>query len=139
MDKKFETLEIATADVSYKAYGKTKEELFENAALGLFHQIIDERKIEPKIKKIIEVKGDDEVQLLHDWLGELMKLFSIDHLLFSEFKVLLSGDRVRGIARGEPYDREKHGYYNEIKAVTYHLMEIKEEERYYSCVIVCDM
>lgn len=139
MDRKFETLEIATADVSYKAFGKTKEELFENAAQGLFHQIVDERKIEPKDKKVIEIEGSDEVQLLHDWLGELMKLFSIEHLLFSEFKVLLSGGTLRGIARGEPYDREKHGYYNELKAVTYHLMEIKEEDGCYTTVIICDM
>ncbi len=128
--KKFEFFEV-TADVGYKAYGKTLEEAFENAALAMFEVITDTSKIEPEIKRKIEVESEDEYALLYDWLSEFLVLLDVDYLVFSKFEVKIEkkedGFSLKGTAWGEEFDPEIHESRAEVKAVTYHLMDVKQD------------
>ena len=128
--KKFEFFEV-TADVGYKAYGKTLEEAFENAALAMFEVITDTSKIEPEIERKIEVESEDECALLYDWLSEFLVLLDVDYLVFSKFEVKIEkkedGFSLKGTAWGEEFDPEIHESRAEVKAVTYHLMDVKQD------------
>ena len=42
--KKFEYIDITTADVAFVAYGKDLNELFENAALAMFEVMVNTKK-----------------------------------------------------------------------------------------------
>ena len=129
--KKFEFFEV-TADVGYKAYGKTLEESFENAALAMFEVITDTSKIDPKIERKIEVESEDECALLYDWLSEFLVLLDVDFMVFSKFEVKITkqgdGFSLKGTAWGEEFNREIHESRAEVKAVTYHLMDVKHDE-----------
>ncbi len=128
-----------TADVGIEAYGKNLEEAFENAAKGMFAIITDGSKIDCKVKKKIELeKGDDEELLLVDWLSELLYIHDVENLVFGEFEVKLN-DRLIGYACGEKYDRQKHGYGVEIKAVTYHMLEIKRNKKGVTIKVLFDI
>lgn len=61
--KPFELLDIATADMAFAAYGKTREEMFENAAKALM-SIMFEGKIGGKEKKRVVVDGFEDLTLL---------------------------------------------------------------------------
>lgn len=128
--KKFEFFEV-TADVGYKAYGKTLEEAFENAALAMFEVITDTSKIEPEIERKIEVESEDECALLYDWLSEFLVLLDVDYLVFSKFEVKIEkkeeGFSLKGTAWGEEFNPEIHESRAEVKAVTYHLMDVKQD------------
>ena len=128
--RKFEFFEV-TADVGYKAYGKTLEESFENAALAMFEVITDTSKIDPKIERKIEVESEDECALLYDWLSEFLVLLDVDFLVFSKFEVKINkqgdGFSLKGTAWGEEFNREIHESRAEVKAVTYHLMDVKRD------------
>ena len=128
--KKFEFFEV-TADVGYKAYGKTLEESFENAALAMFEVITDTSKIEPVIERKIEVESEDEYALLYDWLSEFLVLLDVDYLIFSKFEVKIEkkeeGFSLKGTAWGEEFNPEIHESRAEVKAVTYHLMNVKRD------------
>lgn len=128
--KKFEFFEV-TADVGYKAYGKTLDEAFENAALAMFEVITDTSKIEPEIERQIEVESEDECALLYDWLSEFLVLLDVDYLVFSKFEVKIErkeeGFSLKGTAWGEEFDLEIHESRAEVKAVTYHLMDVKQD------------
>ncbi len=128
--KKFEFFEV-TADVGYKAYGKTLDESFENAALAMFEVITDTSKIEPKIERKIEVKSEDECALLYDWLSEFLVLLDVDFLVFSKFEVKINkeedGLSLKATAWGEEFNPEIHESRAEVKAVTYHLMDVKQD------------
>ena len=130
--KKFEFFEV-TADVGYKAYGKTLEEAFENAALAMFEVITDTSKIEPEIERKIEVESEDECALLYDWLSEFLVLLDVDYLVFSKFEVKIEkkeeGFSLNGTAWGEEFNPEIHESRAEVKAVTYHLMDVKQDNR----------
>lgn len=137
--KKFEFFEV-TADVGYKAYGKTLEESFENAALAMFEVITDTSKIEPEIERKIEVESEDECALLYDWLSEFLVILDVDYLVFSKFEVKIEkhddGFSLDGTAWGEEFNPEIHESRAEVKAVTYHLMDVKKDNGYMVQVIL---
>ena len=118
-----------TADVGIEAEGRNLEEAFEETAKGMFAIITDGSKIEAREERRIEIPNEgDEEMLLVDWLSELLYIHDVEGLVFGEFNVSI-GEKLVGIAYGEEYSREKHGYGVEIKAVTYHMLEIKRDKK----------
>lgn len=124
-----------TADVGVKAYGKTISEAFEHAAVGMFDIITDESKIEPVGQFNIELEAPDLEQLLVDWLSKLLFLNGAEELVFGKFEVTLSGNRLTASVYGEKYDTKKHRMGVEIKAVTYHMLEVHREPPLYVQVL----
>ncbi|RLG98746.1 archease [Candidatus Bathyarchaeota archaeon] len=129
--KKFEFLEHM-ADAYIAAYGKDLAEAFENAALAMFETMTDTAKVEPKIEDEIEVEGFDEQSLLYNWLESLIVKFEMTGNLYSKFKIIAiekteNGFRLKAKVWGEPFNPEKHPQKVGIKAVTYHMMEVKKE------------
>lgn len=118
-----------TADVYVEAWGKTLEEAFEQSALAMFEVITDTKTVEPNDKREVTVTAEDEYLLLYEWLEELLFLYDTENLVFSEFKVEISGDEdegytLSGLAKGEVFNREKHEPRTEVKAITLNMMEI---------------
>jgi SHS2 domain-containing protein len=126
-----------TADVGVKAFGKTLDEAFENAAKGMFDIITDKSEIEFVGQYKIELKADDLEQLLVDWLSELLFLHSAKNLIFSNFKVEIDQkeNKLTGNLFGEKLDISKHKVGTEIKAVTYHMLEVKKKKPYHVQVL----
>ncbi len=119
-----------TADVGVKAYGKTLSEAFENAAKGMFDIITDSSEIENIGQYNIELEAPDLEQLLVDWLSELLFLNSAKNVVFGFFKVELDDKKNKLSAKvfGEKFDISKHKAGAEIKAVTYHMLEVKKKK-----------
>ncbi|MFH0986673.1 MAG: archease [Candidatus Micrarchaeota archaeon] len=137
--KQFESLDIATADMAFAAYGRTKNELFENAARGLFAVMFEKIKVSPKEKRVIEIENKDEIMLLHNFLAELLYSFDTEHIIMSDIKVKISGNRLRAEMKGEKYDPKKHRFIIDVKAITYHKMAIeKMKDGTYKCVVIVD-
>ena len=127
-----------TADVGIKAYGKTLAEAFENAAKGMFDIITDKSEIEPIGQYDIKLEAPNLEQLLVDWLSELLYLNSAQNLVFGLFKVMELDERKPKLyARvfGEKFSLSKHKIGSEIKAVTYHILEVKNKKPFYVKVL----
>ena len=136
---KFEFFDV-TADVGYVAYGDTLQESFENAALAMFEVITDTSRVKPSITKNIRVKSEDEKALLYDWLSELLFVHDTEFLVFSSFDVKIKDKTEKGEkiylleaqVAGEEFDPAVHESRDEVKAVTFHMMNIKKEDK---CVL----
>jgi len=114
-----------TADLMVRAYGRDLAECFGNAAYALFDQTVDLSGIGTCDSVSIECEGIDMEDLLYSFLSEMLYLEDGEGLILKEFDVELTGDlSLRCSARGEKLDRSKHRIRSEIKAVTYHMMEI---------------
>ena len=126
-----------TADVGIKAYGKTLGEAFENAARGMFDIITDKSKIESIGQFDINLKAPDLEQLLVDWLSELLYLHSSQNLVFGFFKIDLDEKNKTLSAKvfGEKLDISKHKIGAEIKAVTYHMLEVRNKQPHHVQVL----
>ncbi|HIH28901.1 MAG TPA: archease [Thermoplasmata archaeon] len=117
-----------TADVGIKAFGKTVAEAFEHAARGMFDIITDESPIDPVGQYDIELEAPDREQLLVDWLSKLLFLNDAQDLVFGKFQVTLTGNKLSASVFGEKYDTKKHRMGVEIKAVTYHMLQVNQNE-----------
>jgi len=109
-----------TADVGIRAYGQTVDELFANAAEGMFSLIADLTKVKPVGEVEVRLEAEDLSTLLLRWLSELLYLHETQRLVFSSFEVHVVGTTLDGRARGEAIDKARHELKLAIKAVTRH-------------------
>ena len=113
-----------TADLMVRAFGSTVEECFANAGFALFDQTVDLANVGTSEEVRFEVEGMDEEDMLYSFLSELLFMLDCDEMVFKELKVSFDGNKVVCDGRGEKLDRSKHRTRSEIKAVTYHMMEV---------------
>lgn len=129
--KKFEFFDV-TADIGFYAYGNNLNEAFENAGLALFNIISKTEYIEPITSKSFEITSEDKVSLLYDFLEELLFLHEIEFMLFSQFKVTINktddGYHLNATIEGEWINWDKHYRGDEVKAITFHKMNIIEKD-----------
>ena len=116
-----------TADMMVRAFGSTLEECFGNAAYALFDQTVDLSNVGTFESVDIRVTGIDDEDRLFSFLSEMLFIEDADNLILREFDVRFDGDDVVCTARGERLDRSKHRVRSEVKAVTYHMMQIDRD------------
>lgn len=142
IEKPFEFFDV-TADVGFIAYGKTLEESFENSALAMFNVISDTSTI-GKVKTIeFSVESEDKVSLLYDFLEELLFLHEVEFMLFSEFKVKITSHgqnyKLDAVIKGEEINWDVHERGCEVKAITFHQMDVGDEEGIYKTRAILDL
>ncbi|TLZ78929.1 MAG: archease [Methanobacteriota archaeon] len=117
-----------TADVGIRAYGRTVDELFANAAEGMFSFIADLSRVKPVGEVEVRLEADDLPTLLLRWLSELLYVHETQRLLFSSFEVNVVGMSLEGRVRGEAIDKKRHELKLAIKAVTRHGLTVDPEK-----------
>ena len=131
--KKYEYFDV-TADIGFKAYGNDLNEAFENAGLAIFNIISDTSNVDSSIVKSFEITSEDEVSLLYDYLEELLFYHEVDFMLFCDFDVEIKriGDafNLKAKIKGESINWDKHERKTEIKAITFHMMDVKKTSHY---------
>ena len=137
-----------TADIKIRAYGKTLQELFKNALIGMFTSIkpeIPECKYEtdriqcpilPE-ERMISLKSHNVDTLLVDFLSEAWYLSDVYNEVYLDVKIkdfsenkidaFLYGIKIKGFEEGE------------IKAVTYHGLKIKKIDNIWQTDILFDI
>jgi SHS2 domain-containing protein len=137
--RRFEILDH-TADIGLIVYGEDLKTLFENAGEAFFHLITDLRKVRRRVERRIEVRGEALERLMVDWLSELLYLHDVENLLFKGFKVESVGEEgLKAIVKGEPFQEGLHVIKTEVKAVTYHRIEVRKENEKWRAQIIFDL
>ena len=127
--KEFEILEH-TADIGIAAYGKNKREVFINAAKGMFEIIAGETKnIKENFYDKIKLEADNLEGLLFAWLNELLYIGETRLVILNKFQIKeLSDFQIKAEVRGAKINHLSIKIKREIKAVTYHCLEVKEDK-----------
>ena len=137
--KRFEILDH-TADIGIVVHGQNLKALFENAGEAFFHIITDLRKVRRRVEKRIDIKGESLDRLMVDWLSELLYLHDVESLLFKGFKVDSVGEGgLKAIVKGEPFQEGVHVIKTEVKAVTYHQIEVRQENGRWRAQVILDL
>lgn len=124
-------------DVKIKAYGKTKEELFENAMLGM-NAILKPRIKEGKAKiRHIVLSSLDLNALLVDFLNEINYLRQVNKEVYDKVSFeTFSDTELKAKLRGKSIEE----FGEDIKAVTFHEMDIKKNiQGFWETTIVFDV
>jgi len=127
--KKFEIIDH-TADIGLIAWGRSMEELFANAALGMFHIIADLRSFESSKRDFeseVNLEAGDYEELLVNWLNELLYLFEVKKALLNHFAVESVGQYfVKAKVAGNRINPKEHRILRDVKACTYHQAKVEE-------------
>src|SRR4030042_2158298 len=153
--ERFKVLDIS-GDVGIKAFGKSIDEAFINAAIGMYSLITKLDSIKEKKTINVSVGSPSLDGLLVSWLNEL--IFNFDAYGFigkkieiTEFTPSLTlpprgGGRVVGEAyklkatiSGEEFDPERHEGKLLIKAATYHKLRIEKLEDIWEIDVIFDI
>jgi SHS2 domain-containing protein len=138
-EKRYETFDH-TADVGIRVFGRTIEEVFINAAWALFDLLTDLDSIRETLIREITVEGADREDLLVRWLSELLFLCEGKGFLFRQFSISsLTATSLKAVVRGEVFDPSLHQFKTEIKAVTYHQVEIIDKGESWVARVIFDI
>lgn len=141
--KRFKEIEH-TADVGIIAYGKTLEELFENAACGMLYISYGNLSIDANLSLKIDIEEPDETHLLVAWLSEINYLTLSNDFLTHTIKDLKIKQSEKSIRLQAKISGTQAGtfldFFNtEIKAVTYHKLKIEKKKDHYECQVIFDI
>ena len=74
-----------------------------------------------------------------DWLCELLMTFELSGLLLSEFSVRVDGQGLTASVRGEPLDHARHRLEHEVKAITYHGLQVERTDDGWMAEVIVDV
>ena len=121
-------------DAIIEVTAKDIKEAFAVAAEAEINLTLDQDKVEEKDKKEFIANGRDLRYLLFSWLEEIPFLLITEGFAIKriEFDIEENGGyKINATAYGEPLDVHKHNFKVEIKAPTFHDMEIRTNDRVY--------
>jgi len=130
----FEEIEH-TADWALKVWAPNRAELFRQAAIGM--NMLSELELDcnPPVEEELTLTAIDIESLLVSFLSELVFLAEQDDLGFDNFSLKIDQLSLHArITGGRIINRKK-----EIKAVTYHNLEVIETKGGFQVVIVFDV
>ena len=140
--KKFEFLSH-TADVKIRVYGKNLKEIINNSLLAL-KSFWKPKLTKTKIEKEIKVESNNEVNLLIDFLSEVLAETYIEKAIFVKFIPRINTD----------FHADKRGLYSlsgkiigykfiflskDIKAITYHQANLQKINNQYIFDFIIDI
>jgi SHS2 domain-containing protein len=118
-----------TADLGIRVWGKGLKELFINSASAMYSLIADLDSVKKATSIDVKTEAQDRDELLRNWLSELLYYFNTKEMLLSGFVIKELDDRkIVSVASGENMDTKRHNIKHEIKAVTFHRLNIKEKD-----------
>lgn len=129
-----------TADAGITVWGENLGEVFARAAWGLFSLIADVSDVRNSIQNRVALEAPDLPALLVGWLSELNFRHVIRHELYSFFDIQRIGERsLEAVVGGEKIDPGRHVLHTEIKAVTFHGLELKPEHQGWRATVIFDL
>ncbi len=131
-----------TADVGLRIEAESLEELFREAGRAVLALSVDNPEaVRPDRLVRITIESEDVTSLFIDWLRELVFRISAERLLLCQFDLEIDpgGRRLEARCRGEQADWSRHQPGHELKAVTYHGLEVRRTEPGWFAQVIFDV
>lgn len=131
------------ADVGLLARGDSVSEVFEALAEGLAGFICTKEQVQVRESRQLSAEAEDIEALVVDFLSAVLRLIQTDHFMVAAAEATLEEtDRKHAIqARlvGEPYDPTRHEIHTEVKAITYHMLQVKQDGQQWTGRVILDL
>ena len=119
------------ADIGIRAKAKSLEDAFCEAAKALFSVMVELNNIKAKEEIEISVSAEELDLLFVEWLNALVSEAALRNMLFSEFDAKIEKRNnifmLKGKAKGEKINLDKHNIKTEVKAATYSALKVEKE------------
>ena len=135
--------DIALADLAFEATGESLVDVFRGATQALVESMANPATVPGGWERRIERRDTDQSALLFDWLSEVVYWKDAAGVVFREAPLMLTreGDVVllRACLIGSPVDRQSQELRNDVKGVTKHLYELKQNGGQWRAKVVLDV
>ena len=129
-----------TADFGIHVSGTNSKDLFANAVEALFDVITEIDSLTGHDSCHMEVSGDDWSDLMVNWLREILYLWNGREMLVKSVQILsLSENKISAKIYFDAYMPDRHSIKTEIKAVTYHQIQVKSSPSGWKAQIIFDI
>ncbi|HKJ70037.1 MAG TPA: archease [bacterium] len=137
-----------TADVGLLIWASSLDELFVQAARGMFSLLLtaDQDKFTPIISEReqktypVELMSTSIDLLLREWLSELLYIHLTERIYFTDFDIGQVDDtHVTAQVAGIEFSGENEHLFTEIKAVTYHGLEVTTDQDGFRAQVIFDI
>ena len=129
-----------TADLGIRVHGAGPKELFENAARAMYDLIGAEAAGEGGDRRRIGVTGADWPDLMVNWLRELLYLWNGEGLLVTAVAIDVIGEiELAATVAVAAFDARRNAIGHEIKAVTYHQIQVVQGPETWTARIIFDV
>lgn len=148
-----------TADVGIRVRADNVDELFADAAQGLFSLLVGNPDlVHATQEETFQLRADTLDELLHDWLGELLYAFYARRLLLTDFHVHVENPkeargpredsgagasphptRLAATAQGQPINPDLHEIGAEVKAITWHGLKVEKQAGGWVAEVIVDI
>jgi SHS2 domain-containing protein len=134
------TLLDHTADLGIRIFGTDLKDLFEGAGRALMHLMVKAEIPNNTHSMKISISGRDLADLMVRWLGEILYLFAGERLLVTSIRMgSVSASHLDATLETVPFEPERHETLREIKAVTYHQIEVTEMPNGWEAKVIFDV
>jgi SHS2 domain-containing protein len=134
------TLIDHTADFGIHVFGIDPQALFANAAYALFDMLTKIETLKGTSSINLKIFGDDWADLMVNWLRELLYLWNGKELLVKTVRISsLSETGLSANIAFDPFDPDCHEIKTEIKAVTYHQIQVTSGPKGWEAKIIFDV
>ncbi|MCS7020956.1 MAG: archease [Gemmataceae bacterium] len=117
-----------TADLGLRIHAPDLNTLFAEAGQALFAVLLEDlATVRPDKSRTFCLANEDRELLLFDWLRTLLLAFDEDHWVFCRFDVHIDRSTLQATAWGEPFDLQQHRPGREVKAITYHGLQLRQQ------------
>ena len=122
------TLLEHTADLGLEIEAPTIDALYEASVLGLVDVIVDSATVKPRSARVLRLAAEDRELLLVKLLQEVLYGYDTERWLPARAAVRTApgGLSLEARLEGETFDASRHAVKTEVKAVTYHALEVRE-------------
>ena len=129
-----------TADFGIHVFGADPKDLFANAAQAMFDQIVTVDSLKGTGKQNLDITGDDWPDLMVNWLRELLYLWTGKAMLIKRVAIIsISEHQLSAKVPFDTFDPNRHEIKNEIKAVTYHQIQVESGPAGWESKIIFDV
>ena len=136
--------DIAHADIAFDAWGKTIEDVFQEAAKATMQVMVEDLSAVRHLETMeLQLDQENEEMLLFDFLNELIFYKDARRLILlpTQLTVTKTGDgcSVQATLEGEEIDRERHQLNTDVKAVTMLRFSLGEVPEGWRATVVVDV
>lgn len=136
----FFTILDHTADMGIRVWGANLSELFENAACALMQIMLAPTGFERTSRRKLSLRGEDSADLLVRWLGEILYLLEGEGKITVEITMdSITESQLEATLHVAPFDPDHHEILTEIKAVTYHQVEVVPTNGGWQASVIFDL
>jgi SHS2 domain-containing protein len=132
-----------TADLGIEVEAASREELFADAARGLYETVLELAPAPPLTSGEVELSAPALDLLLVAWLEELLFRLDAHYEVWLRCSVTLdestSGWALRAELAGGPLDPRRDAFKVQVKAITYHGLEVARHEAGWRARVLFDI